>query len=842
MKKRLIATILGMAVLLQNTTLLPIATAAEYDQINVYSNETQDSLVYFPKCSDSLSSALNRNVDLFEVIIKYSDIDLNQANNIINSKVSEYSEFLKNTELSIDDINEKCSEYRNSINEEVIYNLRTDRAKQILSNLGANEETALFAKKSACVVCILNREQIAIAESDNLVQSICLNGELAELANTETVVLDTSTNDNASFDIQTEKVGPDRLEYNDIKNNVISFENAKENSQIDNNSISNEQENTVSTKALRLICKDEDNQKYPHGTIITKEFDVQSSMKADAYDISISSCDGVQIIKEPTYTVNENKTASVVLEFRILDSYEFGNISFRVSPISQDDNSLYTQKYFEQNIYCYNDDNYDLVSTVCLDCLGCYSKKLQDYLLYLDRQGEYIESDEGAKTTAKNPNSITDYSASVAGYISWTDGSNGVHSADGILVELYTVNGGTSVLVSSTNANASGGYSCSFVTDGSSQNVKLRIVSQGTNVTVKDTSNTIYSYDTSTFSVTNFATMSYTASNSTNAGKSVSILQALTLANNYIYSLESSYLNNIDVVFPNSSGTYFTTSPRIYLEPNDEFDWDVAQHEYGHYVQYCYNIANSPGGSHTFEANLADDRQNKSAGIRLAWGEGWATYFALNLQKEMGASSLYIPNVGDTHYQDIGTGIDLDLELLPSSYWKGEANEATVCAVLYDMTDVPDSSEGDNVWFANDNIWDITKNSNCTTLSEFLSAFYVAGFTISPVLNLGSTLSRYNVAADPSSPTGLNTNTPTFYWSAQGGSVDYPNNSFRLVFYDSNFNHILSTSYTSSTNQTLTSSQWTQIKNASSVRYYYVETKQTDSPITGPYKSILKQV
>ncbi len=38
------------------------------------------------------------------------------------------------------------------------------------------------------------------------------------------------------------------------------------------------------------------------------------------------------------------------------------------------------------------------------------------------------------------------------------------------------------------------------------------------------------------------------------------------------------------------------------------------------------------------------------------------------------------------------------------------------------------SGDDDNVWYANDNIWDITKNSNCTTLSEFLAAFYVAGF------------------------------------------------------------------------------------------------------------------
>ena len=613
-------------------------------------------------------------------------------------------------------------------------------------------------------------------------------------------------------------------------------------------SCENEQVGICSEKPMHLICTNEDENEYSHGSIITKQFEIDSYYDLDSYEVAISTYTGVDITKKPIIAFNEKNVPIIEIEFIVLDTCEIGEICLVLQPLSSSDNSITDQMYYEKKIYCYHDSEYDYVSTVSLDSLSDDSERLHQYLLDIERQGECIENEKHDIIPIKGNDGITRYSHELAGYISWTDSANGIHSADGVKVELYTVNGTTETLVGSTHTTSSGGYSISFSGSNTSQNVKFKVLSEGTNVTVKQASSPYetYSYESSTFQIWGFTKASYTAPNLTNAGKSLSIQQAMTLANNYIYSLDASLLPNIDVAFPDNGGSrYSSTLNKIYIEPDDEFDWDVIQHEYGHYVQDQYNIENSPGGSHSSLQNLADARNNKSQGVRLAWGEGWATYFAINLQKEMNASSLYIPNVGDAYYQDVypSNTYSWDVEYLASERRLGEANESTVCAVLYDMTDGYNlSGDDDNVWYANDNIWDITKNSNCTTLSEFLAAFYVAGFLPYPVSQLGSTLTAYNVAANPSTPTGLNTNTPTFYWTAQGGSVNFPNNRFRLVFLDSNYSVILNTSYTTSTYQQLTASQWTQIQNASTVRYYYVETEQTSTPSTGPYRSILKQV
>lgn len=611
-------------------------------------------------------------------------------------------------------------------------------------------------------------------------------------------------------------------------------------------SVSEEKQmNSCSEKPLHLTCTNEEENEYKHGSVIKKEFKIESLYDVDNYEIKLSSYDGVEIIKEPTYKLNEKEEPTVEIAFRILDNCEIGTVSFMMYSSVENNKEKSNQIYTEKNIYCYHDSEYDYVSTVYLDCLADYSLKLKNYLNDIDRSGEKIEVEKKYADSPKGLSASSNYSHSVSGYISWTDIAGGVHAAENIKVELYSVNGTAESYIGSTYTSSAGGYSISFSSTNYTQNVKFKVLSEGTNVTVKNASSpySTYVYESSTFEVQNFTRASYTASNTTNIGQSLSIQQAMALANNYIYSLESYYLPNINVAFPDINGTRYSSSAnKIYIEDHDEFDWDVAQHEYGHYVEHYFNISNSPGGSHSFSDNLADN-SNKDRGIRLAWGEGWATYFALNLQKEMSASSLYIPNVGDTLYQDVYPSYtySLDLENLPSSYWLGEANEATVCAVLYDMTDGYNSSEGDNIWLANNNVWDITKSSHCKTLSEFITAFYASGFSNSTRLSLGSTLSRYKVAASPYAVSS--NNPPTFSWNAQGGSNSYPNNQFRVVFLNSSYNTILTTGYTTSNSIQLTASQWNLIQNTHSTVYYYIETKQTDTTApTGPYYSIMSNL
>lgn len=608
----------------------------------------------------------------------------------------------------------------------------------------------------------------------------------------------------------------------------------------------NDQGYICSEKPLHLICTNEDEKEYSHGSVIRKKFEIESFYDIEDYEITVSSYDGVEKVKEPTYKMDDKGIQTVEIDFKVLDSCEIGSICFTIKPLTQNGKDTLNQLPYEKKIFCYHDSEYDYVSTVNLDCLSNYSEKLRKILLNIDRQGEYIENDKH-NIQATRSGSTTSYSLTVAGYISWTDNDGGVHSAENVKVELYAVNDLTETYLGSCYTSSAGGYSVPFSSSTLNQNVKFKVLSEGTNVTVKNATSpySTYVYESSTFEVWGMARANYTASNLTSLGQSISIQQSMALANKYIYSLESSYLPNIDVAFPyeDGSSSYIPSSNKIYIEQGDQFDWDVIQHEYGHYVQHYYNITASPGGSHSSLKNLADTKNDKDIGIRLAWGEGWATYFAINLQKEMSASSLNIPNVGDTYYQDVvdeSNTYSWDVENLPSNRWLGEANEATVCAILYDMTDGCDSSEDDNIYISSSDIWNIIKNNHCKTLSEFVAAFYNSNPSPDLKYSLGSTLSRYKVAAAPNTPTGTGTNTPTFSWVAQGGSTKFPNNSFKLVFLNINYDPILSIP-TNSLSVQLTSAQWKKIQNASSKVYYYIETCQADDNTpTGPYYSTLK--
>ena len=470
-----------------------------------------------------------------------------------------------------------------------------------------------------------------------------------------------------------------------------------------------------------------------------------------------------------------------------------------------------------------------------------YTSGSSDYLEGYDREGigegESVDEEDTLYTRA---------TYTVSGYIKWTDKAGNNHPANGVTVQIWkgTVSSPSFTLINTLTTSATGYYSSSYSYEGSVALLKIKVLSSGTNINVVDASGLIYTNESGISGGTSNITINVTADNNSFPGRSVSVHQGMALANRYMYNLKGSYMNTIDVEFASSvNRTCYSYSPSmIHIIYKDAYDWDVLEHEFGHYVQDVYDINDSPAsppGGHLAEDNLADIMGNKSNGIHLAWGEGWATYFAINLQRVMGASSLGVPNVGDALYQDTeDLTITYDIENLETDLRKGEANEATVSAILYDITDPINTSEDDQININNGTVWSITKNNNCTTLSEFINAFnsylYISK---GDKVKLGSTLSRYSVSANlvSLSHTG---NTVTFTWEKQGGSINYGNNSFRLVFYDDSYNLLYMTSYSNGTSQSISLSQWNSLfSNAPSAVYSCVQTRQTSSPTTGPYYS-----
>ncbi len=135
--------------------------------------------------------------------------------------------------------------------------------------------------------------------------------------------------------------------------------------------------------------------------------------------------------------------------------------------------------------------------------------------------------------------------------------------------------------------------------------------------------------------------------------------------------------------FPgNPSGTSYAPSTKAIsvlgtsADP-DEFDDAVLLHEYGHYVLDVYSRDDSPGGVHVLGNSTLD--------LRLAWSEGWATFFSSVVRND------------PVHVDTSGAGVRLAFEIEGPSFGTAtryDTNELAVAAVLWDAYDTDDADEG----------------------------------------------------------------------------------------------------------------------------------------------------
>jgi hypothetical protein len=162
-------------------------------------------------------------------------------------------------------------------------------------------------------------------------------------------------------------------------------------------------------------------------------------------------------------------------------------------------------------------------------------------------------------------------------------------------------------------------------------------------------------------------------------------------------SLPSANLN----VFWNANstnGTYFTlNNSSIYLLGDEGYDDCVVLHEFGHFVAAHYSKDDSQGGEHF----LDDDKQDP----RLAWSEGFASYFQSSVRKRLGDPypSWYVdtwgtPGAGQLLFSYDSEGASLTGQGTPDNhvvfqgiYVRGTGSEVVVQALLWDLEDGPET-------------------------------------------------------------------------------------------------------------------------------------------------------
>ncbi len=309
----------------------------------------------------------------------------------------------------------------------------------------------------------------------------------------------------------------------------------------------------------------------------------------------------------------------------------------------------------------------------------------------------------------------------------------------------------------------------------------------------------------------------------TNTELSFAAFDAMVEASRYYSTLPGSVNNSVEALFPTGENTSNFSEGRMHILQGDRYDWDVDMHEYGHYVQRSLHvgITASPGGGHSSENNLRFSRAaggadlnmagtntlNRRQADQLAWGEGWADYFAMSGQQELNSATLGIQRVGDTIYHDNndanGTTIagklryGIEDQSIGGQPSLGEDNEASVSRILLDLYDSNnDFNDRDRVSLGDDAIWNIIRTIKPTTLDMFWDALISQpGTTNSDRIDYGAIFEAHNVSPVPDETSVpqytvfplFDVTQPTFKWSIpKGGQSGVYNtnllNDFGLLF------------------------------------------------------------
>lgn len=431
----------------------------------------------------------------------------------------------------------------------------------------------------------------------------------------------------------------------------------------------------------------------------------------------------------------------------------------------------------------------------------------------------------------------------IKGTASWTDAAGQIHPVRRAPVEIRESNVGGDALITTVTTTDAGAFSANVNAidpEGGNRDIYVRVRAEGPGFklvrgTAGNPTQFIESSVTPNVAAGTTLTLPFVANNVADNNTVFSLQNAMVVAGEYLPSVHSQPIGDIEVVFP-STGSFYSGT-RVHLLQLDRWDWDVLLHEYGHFVADQLNIENNPGGSHSSSRNLADyPGRNKDLGIRLAWGEGWATYFAVSLLADMNTASLGIANVGDTKYQDTeDANIVNDLEVGATL---GEDNEATVMGVLWDLYDT--ESDGlDEIDLGAQVVWSALDAADPETLSDAAAAFS------EPTGNDGTdcVFSEMNVAPRLTGPASTAVDEAggalQLAWSRGNGGINGSNDLFIVEVRDRTGAKLLHASGSiSSTTYRVPAAAWAAaVADGGGEVVVTVIGAEVNAPITGPYRS-----
>lgn len=441
----------------------------------------------------------------------------------------------------------------------------------------------------------------------------------------------------------------------------------------------------------------------------------------------------------------------------------------------------------------------------------------------------------------------------VSGYMKYKDSADVEHPIRMAKVRVFNVNaGGTDEVMGEGNTDADGAYSIA-ATGGdadSGPDIKVRVYCAIANDLVAsvgpDAASTYYmeesavhtDYAASTLSVS--LTTGKPVPGSTTDDESArrfSVLDAVLQFAVEAYALRDLQLMpKIPIIFPAAGTSYNKVDVLINVIRKDALDWDVIGHEYAHYLANkgaSSVFANSPGGPHDGSSTIPSNGKEK--GIRLAWSEGWATFFEIAAQVEPTQTLLAlpaVPNAGDRIYHDTEDSAAADdLETFSNTgltgAGQGYASEFSIMGMFYDLCDgsVDKSTDGlsqDTIDITLKGVWNILNAGDFDSVGKFYNALcLLVGYDIPMMFTFSQIFALNNVGPELKAPTQgqivSSAISPEFSWLPNGDpTAGYAHDRFTLVFAKNNFTQIIGMKDNiQDTKYTCTDAEWQAITSQS---------------------------
>ena len=458
----------------------------------------------------------------------------------------------------------------------------------------------------------------------------------------------------------------------------------------------------------------------------------------------------------------------------------------------------------------------------------------------------------------KRPSTQGGVNLRVRGLVQWRDENNVNHPVYGMTVQVRDDDTTGSELVRLMATDTNGQYDTGWFNhdDGwlaGNPDIFVRFRTENTVIDVEDGCFLCGTYESDSAIHDEFPggeiVENFTCAN-TGTGPACSVLTGLTWIALYAHNLNNNnWVSKIRADWPGDSGSSnynCTPACRLNIQPGDKWDWDVLHHEYGHWVMDEFDFEDSPGGTHYVDACHAISRGNKDDGMKLAWAEGWPTFFGTTGQLKLNMAALNVPRVGDVLYSETEEAVfQYSLEansggLIPTGSYvgRGEDSELAVQRVFWDLADTASDSR-DTVSVSDKTLFDIVDAAGPHSLNAAWAAIR-ATLSSADDLAYGGVLTDHLIGPTPLGPASgsiVTQGNATFYWDANVGCApSFAGDTFDVHFYDAaTHNKILTIAGLTATFYTLTPSEFDFVASQTQQVIWAVEARNSSGPATGPY-------